>query len=321
MSPLLVITTVLVSAAVILMLVGARGLLVARRAAVRARLERVTRHAYDFTGAEPEAVTAGRRPSPARRALGALSRLARPGKARELGRLRLGLTRAGLRGESALEIYLGVKILLAFGLALAVLSLRVLAGPAPGYRFEMLAVVLAAIGFYAPNVWLRLRTRHRQRAIARALPDALDLLVTCVEAGLALEAALVRITREIGLSSPLLAAELKQTTLELQAGVPRAECFHRLAERTGLDDLKSLSATLVQTEMFGTSIARSLRVHATTMRRDRTHRAEERAATVAVKLVVPLILCILPSLIAVIMAPALVRVVRLLAPDIAGGAP
>jgi tight adherence protein C len=180
------------------------------------------------------------------------------------------------------------------------------------------AIVAAAVGFYSPNVWLSRRLKARQTALSRGLADTLDLLVTCVEAGLGLEAALVRITREIGLSAPLLASELSQTTLEMQAGKPRPEAFRRLAERTGLEELRSLSAILIQTEMFGTSVAKALRVHAGTMRTRRTHRAEERGATVAVKMLLPLILFILPSLFAVILGPAVVRIVKILLPALGG---
>jgi tight adherence protein C len=184
---------------------------------------------------------------------------------------------------------------------------------------QMYAVVLAAFGFYSPNVWLRRRVKQRQMAIGKSLPDTLDLLVTCVEAGLGLDAALGRITSEIGLSAPELSSELRQTTMEIEAGVVRAEAFRRLAERTGLEELRSLSAMVIQTELFGTGIARALRVHSSSMRTRRTHRAEEEGATVAVKMMLPLILCILPSLFAVILGPAVVRIAQILLPSMSGG--
>jgi tight adherence protein C len=178
----------------------------------------------------------------------------------------------------------------------------------------LIALMLGALGFYAPNLWLSSRVEQRQLLISRALPDTLDLLVTCVEAGLGVEASLARVTQEIHLSAPLLAVELQHTLVEINAGRPRTEAFRRLAERTGLDDLRSLSATFIQTEMFGTSVAQALRIYSASMRIRRTHRAEEKAATVAVKMMVPMILFILPSLLCVILGPAVVRMVHALLP-------
>jgi tight adherence protein C len=136
----------------------------------------------------------------------------------------------------------------------------------------------------------------------------MDLMVTCVEAGLGIDAAMARVADEIGLASPLLGAELNLTFLEVQAGVSRPDAFRRLAERTGVEDLRSLSAMLIQTELFGTSVARALRVHAEGMRVRRMQRAEERAAMVGVKMTIPLVLFILPSLISVLLGPAIVSI-------------
>ena len=158
--------------------------------------------------------------------------------------------------------------------------------------------------FFLPNLWLRGQIQERQRLIEDALPDAMDLLVTCVEAGLALDAAMSRVAQELELVAPVLAQELKQTLLEIQAGVRRSDAFHRLSNRTGVEDLRTLSAMIIQTEMFGTSVSRALRVHAEGMRTKRMQRAEEKAAMVSVKMTVPLILCILPSLMAVVIGPA-----------------
>lgn len=218
----------------------------------------------------------------------------------------------------AVELFYGAKLALALALGAAVIAADALrTSPLPHY--QLYAVVAAAVGFYGPSIWLGGRVTEHQQALARSLPNAMDLLVTCVEAGLGLEAALLRITGEIGLSAPELAHELRVTTGEMQAGVRRAEAFRRLAERTGLEELRSLSAMLIQTEMFGTSIAQALRVHASAMRTRRTHRAEEQAATVSVKMLLPLIFFILPSLFAVILGPAIVRIVEILLPTL--GAP
>jgi tight adherence protein C len=134
--------------------------------------------------------------------------------------------------------------------------------------------------------------------------------VTCVEAGLGLDAAMSRVGQEMVLSAPTLAEELNMTFLEVQAGIPRADSFRRLAERTGVEDLRSLSAMLIQTEIFGTSVARALRIHSDGMRVKRMQQAEEKAAMVSVKMTIPLVLCILPSLIAVVMGPAIVMITQ-----------
>ncbi|HVT07123.1 MAG TPA: type II secretion system F family protein, partial [Polyangia bacterium] len=149
----------------------------------------------------------------------------------------------------------------------------------------------------------------RKQALENPLPDAIDLLVTCVEAGLSLDAAMARVAQEMELVAPILAQELKQTMLEIQAGVKRSDAFHRLSTRTGVEDLKSLSAMIIQTELFGTSVSRALRVHSEGMRTKRMQRAEEKAAMVSVKMTVPLILFILPSLMVVVMGPAALMII------------
>jgi tight adherence protein C len=172
------------------------------------------------------------------------------------------------------------------------------------------ATIFCAIAFYFPNMWLSGRIKERQQAISGALPDAMDLMVTCVEAGLALDAAMSRVAQELELVAPILGQEMKQTLLEIQAGVRRSDAFHRLSNRTGVEDLRTLSAMIIQTEMFGTSVSRALRVHSEGMRTKRMQRAEEQAAMVSVKMTVPLILCILPSLMAVVLGPAAVLIIN-----------
>ncbi len=250
--------------------------------------------------------------------LRALSRLSRPSAAMEVLRIRQRLDHAGLRSERAVELFLGSKVALALIGGGGFLSWTALAVNPVGHALQV-TTLLAALGFIVPNVWVSRRVAQRQKQLSRELPDTLDLLVTCVEAGLGLEAALSRVVEETRRSGPLLAGEMTQTGLEIQAGVARGEAFRRLAMRTGLDELRTLAATLVQTELFGTSIAKALRVQAAGMRQRRSYRAEEQAAMVATKMLVPLILCILPSLFTVIMGPAVVRIVRTLLPTLGGG--
>jgi len=237
--------------------------------------------------------------------------LARPAQADELNRLRNNLIRAGYRGESAMEIFLGVKLTVAPICTVAFLLVNSRLVSPISFPLDMaLAMVIAALTFFLPNMWLRSQATKRQTTIERALPDAMDLLVTCVEAGLGLDATIVRVSEEMVLAAPVLAEELRQTALEIHAGVARADGFRRLAERTGVEDLRALSAMLIQTDMFGTSIAKALRVHGESMRVRRSQRAEEKAAMVSVKMTIPLIMCILPSLIAIVMGPAVAMIVK-----------
>lgn len=241
------------------------------------------------------------------RGLRPLARIATPSTAQETSLVRLRLARAGLRRENALQAFLATKVVLAFSALGTFLWVNSrLLEPVP--HAMLLAVVVAAVGFYAPNLWLSSRITTRQRAVERGLPDSLDLLVTCVEAGLGLDAALVRVAGETRMAFPVLSEELELTFLEVKAGMPRAEAFRRLADRTGVEDLKQLAATLTQTEMFGTSVGLALRVQSDGMRVRRMQRAEERAAMVAVKMTLPLVFFILPSLFAVIIGPAMVNI-------------
>lgn len=307
----------MVAFAAIALFYALRGLLTPKESALADRLERAatgTRDAEEL--ARPQAIRE-ERPSPFARVIGALSRLARPTESEELSRTRERLDHAGFRAAFAVEVFFGSKLALSLALAgTFLLALAFIDHAVP--RATTYTVVLAAIGFYMPNVWLRGRVTKRHGAITRALPDVLDLLVTCVEAGLGLEAAIARVVDEIGVSAPELSDDLRQTTLEIRAGVPRSEAFRKLAQRTGVEDLRSITSAIIQAETFGTSVARALRIQSESMRIRRTHRAEEKAATVATKMLVPLILCILPSLFCVILGPAVVRIVHTLLPSLSG---
>lgn len=243
----------------------------------------------------------------AARILAPLTALARPRKEEDSHHLALQLTRAGLRGPHAAQLYVAARLLAAIsGLAAYLVFAAHRSEPIPaGPSF---GVILFTLGYYAPAAWLAGRTRERQTAIEHALPDMLDLLVTCVEAGLGLDAAMQRVSAEVALAHPVLSSELELTYLEVNAGIRRVEALRRLADRTGVADLKSLAATLNQTEVFGTSIADALRIQADGMRIRRMQLAEERAATVSVKLTIPLVLFILPSLLAVVIGPAVVNI-------------
>jgi tight adherence protein C len=293
---------------------GVRSLMGGRNEVVE-RLERGGKMDFQFMEGSAATATSGPPPRTASTMLARLLRpfafLAKPSKTEELSRAKLNLIRGGYRGENALEIFLGLKLFLAPVLTIAFLEVNThLVNPLEFPVDVVIAIWVCGVTFFAPNMWLASKIKERQQAIERALPDAMDLLVTCVEAGLGLDAAMARVSQEMVLSAPLLAEELNQAFLEVQAGVPRADSFRRLAERTGVEDLRALSAMLIQTDIFGTSVARALRVHSEGMRVKRMQRAEEKAAMVSVKMTIPLVLCILPSLIAVVMGPAIVMITK-----------
>ena len=245
--------------------------------------------------------------------LRSLSPIARPKNEDQISYLRKKFLKAGLRGEYALIFFWGAKVFA----ALALLSLVILVNlffirGSSSIRFFMAEAILAAlIGFYLPDLWLRIRIGRRREAIFKGLPDALDMLVVCVEAGMGLDAAISRVGEEMQLTHKVLSDELNQVTLELRAGKHRQEALRNLAQRTDLEDLASLVSLLIQTDKFGTSISQSLRVYSDTMRTKRFQRAEEIAAKIGVKMSFPLILFIFPSLFVVIMGPAMIRVYRL----------
>jgi tight adherence protein C len=236
-----------------------------------------------------------------------IARLAQPAGEEERHLLRGRLGQAGYRGPLASQAFLASKALLALLAVAAVLWVNaVRLEPIP--MASVWAVALASFGFFLPNLWLADRVKARQQAINRGLPDALDLMVTSVEAGLGLDASVQRVAAEIAIAQPVLAEELTLTFLEVKAGIPRTDAFRRLAGRTGVQDLKTLAATLNQTDVFGTSVATALRIQAEGMRVRRMQRAEERAAMLSVKMTLPLVLCFMPSLMAVLIGPSIVNV-------------
>jgi tight adherence protein C len=286
---------------------GARSLLGGRRDEVIERLERTTQ-GMDLLPLEQKAPekTLARIAS----ILRPFARLATPSQGEELSRIQLMLVRAGYRDENAVEVFLGCKLLLTPIAIIALWQINVhLEQPLEFPMNFCVAMIAIAVAFFLPNIWVSSKMTERKLALEQPLPDAIDLLVTCVEAGLSLDAAMARVSQEMELVATLLAQELKQTMLEIQAGVKRSDAFHRLSNRTGVEDLKSLSAMIIQTELFGTSVSRALRVHSEGMRTKRMQRAEEKAAMVSVKMTVPLILFILPALMVVVMGPAALMIV------------
>jgi tight adherence protein C len=221
------------------------------------------------------------------------------------------LTHAGYRHPNAIAIYAGVRLLLAGVLAgLAVITLPVFAANAG--IIVVLALYLAAVGYVLPLLVVRSKARRRQQEITLTLPDALDLLVVCVEAGLGLNQAFVRVADEIHPLSEITASEFHLLNLEIRAGTPREEALRNLFERTGVEDIRSLTMMMIQADRFGTSIANALRVHAETLRDKRRQRAEEAAAKTTIKMIFPLVLCIFPALLVVLIGPGLIQIIEAL---------
>jgi tight adherence protein C len=224
-------------------------------------------------------------------------------------RLHDQLVQAGFERPGVTSILLGTQLAGAAGLGVAAgLGAQVLDASS---GVTLVAVFYGAgIGWVMPRLYVRLRLHRRQREIRRVLPDALDLLVVCIEAGLGLNQALVRLARDIREASPELARELALANLQIRAGSPREEALRGLAERTGLREIRMLVTTLIQTDRFGTSVARSLRVHARSLRGERRQAAEEAAAKTAIKMVFPLVFCIFPALFVVILGPGLLQMLQ-----------
>jgi tight adherence protein C len=214
------------------------------------------------------------------------------------------LQRAGLRDSAAPAIYYAARTLCAATLgvvafvASGALALDVRETP-------LIGAFAAAVGWLLPSLYLRLRVKRRQEDIRRALPDALDLLVVCVEAGLGLNQALVRVSDEVDRLSAAMSDELTVVNLELRAGAPRADALRNLSKRTGVTDVQSLVGMLIQTDRFGTSVARGLRVHSNSLRTKRRQRAEEAAAKTSIKMLFPLAFFIFPALLVIILGPAI----------------
>ena len=242
-----------------------------------------------------------------------LNSLAEPDQGLASSNVRARFAHAGIRSPSAPTSFFGLKALLTLALPLLALPLVLSSGtPLNGQGTLAQLLALAALGYYAPNMVLSRLVQRRQREIFDSFPDALDLLTVCVEAGLGIDAALARVADDIQIRSQALAEELRLVNLELRAGGDRSRALRKLASRTGVEKIDSFVTLLVQAERFGTSIGESLRMQSELMRTRRQQRAEEAAAKVGLKLLFPLIFCIFPALLVVLMGPAMIQMVRTL---------
>jgi tight adherence protein C len=222
----------------------------------------------------------------------------------EVSKTRLWLFQAGYRNASHVTIYRGLRVLFA---AVGFVSVFLFTG----FNSPMLLLGMAAFGFFLPRFMLKKKMEERQRRIRLGLPDGLDLTVICVEAGLSLDQAMMRVGQDLSTAHPELSAEFHLFDLETRAGKPRVEALRNLAERTGVDDIRSLVSTLIQTDRFGTSVAQALRVHSDSLRTERRQRAEEQAAKTTVKMIIPLVLFVMPSLIFVTVGPAVIQLMHI----------
>lgn len=247
------------------------------------------------------------------------TRLSLPEEGWERSPLRTRFMNAGWRGASAATLYFGAKSVLALLLpALLALSAAGLLGAVPRNGLLFLLFGSATLGYYLPNVVLARVAARRRREIFEHIPDALDLLTVCVEAGLSLERALAKVAAEIHIKSADLAQELQLVLMEMRAGFSKEKALRNLALRSGVEDVDTLVAMLIQSERFGTSMGDALRVHSDNLRSKRSLMAEEAAAKIALKLMFPLIVCIFPALMLVLLGPAVIQISRVMLPTLAG---
>jgi tight adherence protein C len=243
-------------------------------------------------------------------ALDPLSR-ALPVSPSQVSQTRAMLIQAGYRSPQHVTIYRGSRVLFA---AIGFFSVFLLTG----FNSPLLLLGLLAFGFFIPRFLLKRKVKERQLCLRLALPDALDLTVICVEAGLSLDQAMMRVGQDLSHAHKELSSEFHLFDLETRAGKPRVEALRNLADRTGVDDIRALVATLIQTDRFGTSVAQALRVHSDSLRTERRQRAEEQAAKTTVKMIIPLVLFVMPSLIFVTVGPAVIQLIHIFLP-VAGG--
>lgn len=233
--------------------------------------------------------------------------------------LRERLMRAGYHNELNALLFLGAKSIFAAILPIIYFIYMLIFGGHTGVLLTVLfCILLSGLGYYAPDLWLLYRTKLRQRQIFESFPNALDLMRVCISAGLGLDSAIDRVGKELKIESRALAEEFHMLNLELRTGATHENALKNLASRTGVEDIHALVGMLIQTEHFGTSVAEALRVHADGLRSKRTLRAQETAAKIPVKLTIPMILCIFPALMVVVLGPALLSISNTMFPAMSG---
>jgi len=270
---------------------------------VLGRMAPATRRLRDLSptvGATASGVVLTETPDPT------LERLSRtlPKSPKEMNRLRARLVAAGYYDLSTAIYYSASRLVLPVVLSVPWLVLLPMSDGWP------VALCFAGIGALLPDLWLRRKIRAHAKAITNGLPDVLDLLIVCIEAGSALDQSIAKASEDLDVAHPALTRELRLINTEIRAGVPRMEAFQNFAQRTKVEDVQTLVTMLVQTDRFGTSVAKALRTHADTSRTKRRQRAEERAKKVGVKLVFPLVFCVFPAVYMVCIGPAIIAIYR-----------
>ena len=234
--------------------------------------------------------------------------------------MRQKLIAAGYTATYAPRAYTLIRLLMVAGLPVLLLLFYWWSGSSPSLtRLYFTLLIAAALGLYLPNLFVRAKADRRQQEIINGFPDALDLMLVCVEAGLGLEAAFARVGMEMTRSHPRLAEQLGAVVLELRAGRSREDALRRMADRAGADEIRAFATLLIQSTKLGSSVAQTLRIYAAEMRERRRMRAEEKAHRLPVLLSIPLVACMLPVMIGVLMLPAAIRVTRAVIPALAGG--
>jgi len=258
-----------------------------------------------------------------KRASPAFAKPLQPKSEQDVGKLKSRLAQAGFRSEAAPTVFLGLKFVclilgLFFGGGFMIISSKLNGGPVLSQNSLVKCVALAGVMFYLPAIGLFFLQRRRKEQIFLGLPDALDLMVVCVEAGLGLDQAMRKVSEEMRKSYHVIAEEFGLCNLQMQMGRGRSEVLQDLGRRTGVDDLRALASILIQADKFGSSIAQALRVQSDSMRTRRRQIAEEKAAKTAVKLIFPLVIFIFPGIFVVLVGPAAITMVRDMFPAMSG---
>ena len=234
--------------------------------------------------------------------------------------LRTKLIAAGYPSPEAPRLFTLIRLVMTLALPAIFLGVSLWAGSNLSIlKMYLYGSILAFLGLYLPNLFVTAKADRRRQELTNGFPDALDLMLVCVEAGLALEAAFARVGSEMTRSHPLLAQVIGTVVLELRAGRSREEALRRMADRAGVDEIRAFATLLIQSDKLGSSVAQTLRIYAAEMREKRRMRAEEKAHRLPVLLSVPLVACMLPTMIGVLMLPAVIRVIRTLIPAMSGG--
>lgn len=286
---------------------GVLSMVADRPVSAEERLRRVLNPAARRTDAAAAARQQDRIQARVAEAAKRLGQSLRPTNEVELGKVRLELLNAGFRGDQAVAVYYGLKVLAM--LLMVAVAMPVLASKyGMGQKAFTYAALAAGLGFYLPGIIVGQIKKRRMESIFLGLPDAIDLMVVCVEAGLGLDTAMRRVTTELAESCPALCEEFMISNFQVQMGRARKDVLRDLGVRTGVDDLRALTAVIVQAEKFGSSIGQALRVQSDSMRTKRRQLAEERAAKTAVKIMIPLVLFIFPGVFVVLVGPAGIQI-------------